>query len=163
MGAGHRDIGSSPRWRAWALVFLSGLTACTMPGERARGRAEAAWGDPPSVRWTGSCAYEVQTRWATSLPHIVRLASDSDEWSVVLSSARRLPVGRTPLSPPGERGAQALVLEGATVRGAVQGAVQLSRRADSTFLEIEGTKVYRDTVPLQAACRLGPSSDEGSG
>jgi hypothetical protein len=110
------------------------------------------------MRWSGSCVYEVQTRWATALPHIIRLTADSSEWSIVFSGPGRFPEGRITLSPTGEGGTQGLVLEGATVRGAVLGALEVTRRSDSTFVDVVGTKAYQDTVPLEAVCRLGPIS-----
>lgn len=72
---------------------------------------------------------------------------------------RRLGPGRIDPAATGEGGYQGLVMEGATVRGAVLGALEVSRVSDSTFVEIVGRKAYRDTVPLRASCRLGPWSD----
>jgi hypothetical protein len=141
-----------------AMVCLVALDACTPPGPREHGSGEAEWDGRPPMRWSGSCVYEVQTRWATALPHIIRLTADSSEWSIVLSGSRRFPVGRITLSPTGEGGTQGLVLEGATVRGAVLGALEVTRRSDSTFVDVVGTKAYQDTVPLEAVCRLGPIS-----
>lgn len=142
------------RGLGWTL--LSGLTlvACARPGPRSQGEGEASWGgDPP---WSGPCVYEVQTRWATPLPHIIRLTEGGGERSLVLQGRRRFPSGSTVLSPAGAGGIQGLVLEGATVRGAVLGTLVVTHRADSTFVDIAGTKAYRDTVPLEAGCQLGP-------
>jgi hypothetical protein len=141
-----------------AIVCLIALAACSRPGPREQGRGEAAWGGGPLVRWSGSCTYEVQTRWASTLPHIIRLTADSAEWSIVFSGPRRFPTDRIRLSSTGEGGFQGLVLEGATVRGAVLGALQVTRRSDSTFIDVVGAKAHRDTVPLEAACRLSPIS-----
>ena len=144
------------RWWPSALVCVIGVAACTRPGLREQGSGEAAWEGSPPTRWRGSCAYEVQTRWATSLPHIVRLVADASDWSIVFSAPRRFAEGRVELSPTGTGGIQGLVLDGATVRGAVLGTLEVTRRSDSTFVSIVGTKAYRDTVPLAASCRLGP-------
>lgn len=108
------------------------------------------------MRWTGSCGYEVHTRWSTQLPHVIRLVADTLEWSIVISGPRRFPEGRTELTPAGSGGVQGVVLEGNTVRGAVLGALDVNRRSDSTFVTIAGTKARRDTVALNAACRLAP-------
>jgi hypothetical protein len=108
------------------------------------------------VRWNGSCLYEVQTRWATALPHIIRLNADSAEWSIVISGPDDLPEGRTALSATGEGGFQGLVLEGATVRGSLMGTLEVTRHSDSSFIDLVGMKAHRDTVPLRATCRLGP-------
>ena len=154
-------IGMPMRWYWSTLVCLVALDACTPPGPRERGRGEAAWGGTPPIRLSGPCVYEVQTRWATALPHIVRLTDDTSEWSIVLSGSSRFGEGRTDLSPTGEGGSQGLVLEGATVRGTVLGALDVSRHSDSTFIEFVGVKAYRDTVRLEAACRLGPIPPAG--
>ncbi len=137
-------------------MCVIGVAACTRPGPREQGSGEAAWEGSPPTSWRGSCTYEVQTRWATALPHIVRLVADTSEWSIVLSGPRRFPDGQVELSPTGTGGIQGLVLDGATVRGAVLGTLDVMSRSDSTFISIVGTKAYRDTVPLAAACRLGP-------
>ena len=145
--------------RSRRLLLAAGVTvgaACTQPGPRGAGRGEAAWQDDPPVEWAGPCVYEVQTRWATSLPHILTLRADSGGSSVVLSGPRPFPTGRTDLSPTGRGGIQGLVFDGSTVRGAVLGTLEVSRVADSTFIEVVGTKARADTVPLRMACRLGP-------
>lgn len=140
------------------MVCLVASDACTPPGPREQGRGEAAWDGRPPIRWSGPCVYEVQTRWASALPHIIRLVADTSEWSIVVSGSNGFPEGRTVLSPIGEGKTQGLVLEGATVRGTVLGALEVARGSDSTFISIVGTKAYRDTVSLEAACRLGQLS-----
>jgi hypothetical protein len=141
-----------------ALVVVSGLVlaACDAPGLRAEGRAEATWGSRPAVSWTGICRYEVQTRWASNLPHIVVLTAEDADWSIRISGRRSPPNGRVTLSPGGEGDFQALVMSGSTVVGSVLGTLETSRRADSIRIEVRGRKVYRDTVPLQATCRMEP-------
>ena len=140
------------------MVLLLCLTACTRPGLRGEGRGEARWDDRPAVDWTGSCTYEVQTLWSTTLPHVLRLAADDSDWSIVISGPGRFPEGRNELSPVGEGRIQGLVLDGGMGQGSVFGSIDVSRRADTTTVDIVGMKAYRDTVPLEATCRLGPVS-----
>ena len=67
------------------------------------------------------------------------------------------------MSPTGEGGTQAIVLEGATVRGAILGELEVTRGSDSIIISIVGMKAYRDTVSLEAACRLGRISANADG
>jgi hypothetical protein len=97
----------------------------------------------------------VHTRWATPLPHVVRLSADDAPWSIQISRRRAFPTGRSTLSTTGAGDVRGIVLEGNTVRGAVLGDLEVSRTGDSTLIRIAGTKAYRDTVPLEATCRLG--------
>lgn len=144
------------RRRILAILGAIALSACSRPGPREQGRAHAEWGVSESTRWSGTCLYSTRTRWATTLPHIVRLSADDSEWAIVLSARRRLSTGRLELSPTGERGVQGIVFEGGTVRGSVLGTLHVARRVDSTFIDLVGVLAYRDTVPLEATCRLGP-------
>lgn len=136
----------------WALTFAS----CAKPGVRSEGRGGASWEGSPHTSWEGDCVYDVQTRWASTLPHVIRLMSDDGRWSVVVSSSRSFARGRSELRPTGQGGVQGLVMDGATVRGALLGTLEWSTTPDSTLVTVVGTKVYRDTVGFRASCRLSP-------
>jgi len=141
-------------------VVASGLVlaACDAPGLRTEGSAEAAWGSRPPVSWTGTCRYEVQTRWASNLPHVVVLTANDADWSIRISGRRSPPNGRVTLSPAGEGDFQALVTNGSTVVGNVLGTLGTSRGENGIWIEVRGRKVYRDTVPLHATCRMEPAT-----
>ena len=144
-----------------AIICTIAVGACSGPGPREQGQAQAEWGDSESTRWTGTCLYSTKTQWATGLPHVVRLSADDSELAIVLSAPQQLSTGRTELSPTGEGGVQGIVFDGGTVLGSVLGSLQVTRRADSTFIDLNGALAHRDTVPLEAACRLGPIPDPG--
>jgi hypothetical protein len=148
-----------PDWPATLVgtLLLSILpTACTPPGPRADGTGRAGWAGPDSARISGRCVYSVTTRWAAPLNHSIRWRDDSSELSVVLSSSRRLGEGSRELDPDSaERDPLVLVMDGATVIGAVRGAIETRQSGDSVIHAIRGEKVHRDTLPFQAECRLG--------
>lgn len=93
---------------------------------------------------------------------MLRIGSDESDWSVVVSASRAFSPGRHELRPAGEGEIGGRVMHGATVAGAVLGSLELRRSADSTFVAISGAKARRDTVALDARCRLGPLSEADS-
>lgn len=151
-------------WRVLLAPLALGLVtaSCTKPGPRGDGRATVSMGGPAPVEWEGPCVYSIATRWATSVPHGLRLSDDKSDWSVVISSRRRFASGRTKFRDGAGRGIIGVVFDGNTVRGSVRGTLDLKRVGDSTFVEIAGTRTHQDTVALQAACRLGPPPEGGT-
>ena len=141
------------------LVVLSLVgTACRQPGVKATGRAHVVMDSEEDSSWVGTCEYTLSTRWATRLPHVVRMDNLSGEDAIVLSASGALRSGETRLPMEGRRRIQGLALDGSTVRGSLQGTVYVSRSGDSTVIVLRGQRTHRDTVPLTAECRIGPIS-----
>ncbi|MDH3206527.1 MAG: hypothetical protein OEO79_07940 [Gemmatimonadota bacterium] len=143
-------------WLALPLLVV-GLAACVRPGPRSEGAAEASWGGRDEAELNGTCVYSVSTKWAATLNHSVQWEDADSEYRVVVSSSRRMGVGSVDLQPEGgQRDPLVLVMDGNTSRGAVWGILETAEVDDLTVHRISGTKVYQDTVPFQAECRLGP-------
>lgn len=136
-----------------------GLTvaACEQPGVRGEGTATVVLAGDVVTEWTGTCRYSVQTRWATALPHILRLEDDSSQASLVISGRKAWSAGRMDLSEGVGRPILGIAMQGSTVEGRILGSVEISLAGDSTFAEARGRIAGRDTVPLEAWCRLGPT------
>lgn len=143
--------------RVAAVLALALLASCTRPGPRAHGTAEVSWDGPDGGQWSGGCTYSVLTRWSTSLPHIIRIEEEQGERSVVLQSRRSFPEGRTDIPSTSGQEIQGLAMDGASVIGSLQGTLTVSVVADTTRVDFDGQRMHRDTVPLRARCRLGPS------
>jgi hypothetical protein len=95
----------------------------------------------------------VQTRWATALPHILRLESDSGE-ALVIQSPDRYQSGQINFPGSGDRSIQGRAMDGATVAGALSGTLDVSQADDSTRIDIAGVRTKRETVPFDASCLL---------
>ena len=50
-------------------------------------------------------------------------------------------------------------MEGATVRGALSGTLDISSVGDGATIVITGERTRRETVPFEATCRLGAIAD----
>ena len=134
----------------WALVLL--ITSCTRPGVRGEGRARVEWaGEAP---WNGRCVYLVATRWATELPHVLRMEDEGSDGALVISSRRPFQVGATRIPRTGGSALQGIAMDGSTVRGALEGTLDVSEQADSTTFVLQGIRAYRDTVSFRARCRI---------
>ena len=145
----------SARWiRPSALVLVTGLVvvaACTQPGIRGRGDGRLDLGGTFDLHWTGTCTYEVHTRWSTPLPHVATLAGDG--FSLEVGSAVEFAAGRYPLVAADASQRRALLLEDHTVRGAVDGSLDVQLDGDDVVLTITGTIDHRDRGDISAACR----------
>lgn len=133
-------------------------SACTKPGTKATGSAEVRWGGAEPTAWTGTCRYSVETRWSTSLPHILRL-ENADGEALVIQSSERFSDGRSDVAGAGEGSIQGLAMDGATVSGSIHGTLDVSGSGDSTYIRISGVRSHRETVPFDAKCRLSETAD----
>jgi len=142
---------------AATLMVVAGLAACVRPGPRSEGAAEASWGGSDEAELNGTCVYSVLTKWAATLNHSVQWEDVDSEYRVVVSSSSKIGVGSVDLRPEdGQRDPLVLVMDGNISRGAVWGVLETAEVGELTVHSISGMKVYRDTVPFQAECRLGP-------
>lgn len=152
------DVCELRRFAWFALLpLVVGLAACERPGPRSEGTADASWGGRDQAEVNGTCVYSVSTKWAATLNHSVHWQDADSEYRVVVSSSREIGVGSVDLQPEGgQRDPLVLVMDGNTSRGAVWGVLETAEVDDLTVHRISGMKVYQDTVPFQAECRLGP-------
>lgn len=140
---------------ALGLLVVLSFTACERPGHRASGRADVSFGLTGDSVWHGPCEYEVLTWWDTPFRHLVRFEDAASDRTLVLQSTEpfRDPGNRT--LRPGSENATARLMAGHSVEAGVIGAIQVSEENDSTSIVLIGHRVRRDTIPLQARCRLG--------
>ncbi len=139
------------------IVLSLVASACTKPGVRATGTAEVRWGGAEPTSWTGTCRYSVETRWSTSLPHILRL-ENADGEALVVQSSERLADGRSEVAGAGEGSIQGLAMDGATVSGSLHGTLDVSSSGDSTYIRISGVRTHRESVPFEARCWLSKTA-----
>ena len=140
--------------RAAAGVAVLLVAACTPPGVRSEGTAQVDWADGIGS-FTGPCTYEVTTRWAAQLNHIVRLEEQGGDDAIVIQNDRRLPRGRSSFRDHGASGPiMGLAMDGGTVRGGLTGTIEVSEEGEEEVLAVTGARAGRDTVGLRATCRL---------
>ncbi len=143
----------------WPLLVASVLSSCEKPGVRGEGTSAVIVGGEAATRWTGTCRYSVQTRWSTGLPHILRLDDEHSTSSIVISARRPWTSGRAEFPVGEDRAILGLALDGSTVDGGILGSIEIFRVGDSLFAVVEGQIAGRDTVPLEASCRVGPLTE----
>ena len=107
--------------------------------------------------FTGRCVYEVTTRWAAQLNHIVRLEEEGGDDAIVIQNDRRLPVGRSTFREQGASGPiLGLAMDGGTVRGGLSGTIEVSEDGDGTVIVVDGARYGREPAGLLATCHLQP-------
>jgi hypothetical protein len=142
----------------WLLVIGLSVSSCEKPGLRGDGTSVVVAGEA-AIRWEGTCEYSVSTRWATALPHVLRLQDESSRSAIVISRRSAWSAGRTEFPTGENRALLGLALDGATVDGGILGSLEISRSGDSLFAVVHGHIAGRDTVPLEASCRIGPLTE----
>lgn len=125
--------------------------ACTRPGVRGAGTGTVELGGTFDLRWSGSCEYEVHTRWATSLQHVLTLSGEGHHLEIATRTG--FAPGRYALvaSDAGER--RAMLVDGHTVRGAVDGWLEIAGGGDERVAIVSGQIAHRDRGPIRAECR----------
>ncbi len=122
----------------------------------------AEWSTSPPTSWSGPCVYTVHTRWASNLPHELRLRGDDTELWATISSRRGYRPGSSELQSTGMGDLQGLVQDGGTVVGSLMGLLEVVQVGDSTFFSLSGRTERLDTIPFRMACRLGSVREGGS-
>lgn len=138
------------------LVLCLFGASCAEPGPRGDGISEVTVAGDNPIAWSGTCLYSVQTRWATRLPHILRLDDNLSDRALVISGSKKWTAGRLEFRSGGGPGILGLAFQGSVVEGSLLGSLEVLRAGDSTFFAARGFLAARDTAPLTAACRLGP-------
>jgi hypothetical protein len=113
------------------------------------------------------------------MPHELRFQADTGNWALLIYADRPFRAGRQSLSRDRITRIAGRVVEDAPVAtsegeedrgwrsqqvlGAIEGLLEISRRDDGLFVTLTGEKILRDTVPLQAECRLRTLSAPNNG
>ena len=156
--------------RCLLALSVGAIASCNEPGPRAEGRGAVEWGGEQGQSWEGPCIYSRLTRWAASMPHELRLQPDTGNWAVLIYADRPFRAGRQSLSRDRTTDIVGRVVEDVPVGvaegeedpgwrsqhvlGSIEGILDISLEDDGMFVTLTGRKIFRDTMPLRAECRL---------